>query len=387
MNCLLSTKLKLGRKANVNNGSIDICGVSDNARKITEIIVVVCALSGGGTERAITNLLTQWNKDGIAICIVQLEPADPDNMYPIPDSVEVINIPNKKGLLLNKRIYWAHELAKIMHKKPHAAVVAFMYRAMLAVTMASFSCNNLIVFSERMDPSRITFYSMMSKRLFRFADKCIFQTKEAMSYFPKYIQNKGVVIPNAIAPGLPERYVGQKEKTIIAACRLEPQKNVKMMIKACASVFADYPNYKLIIYGEGSKRSTLEKLIKDLGMENNIFLPGYCNRIHDKMKSCCCYLSSSNYEGISNSMLEAMALGIPSIVTDCPIGGARLVIKNNVNGILVRVGDIDAMRTAIVKVISDSTFAQNLSDMAYQIRKQYPLDKIAKQWITHMECS
>ena len=65
------------------------------------------------------------------------------------------------------------------------------------------------------------------------------------------------------------------------------------------------------------------------------------------------FVSSSDFEGISNSMLEALGMGLPVVVTDCPVGGARMVIKSGENGILVPVGDTQAMYEAMRSVLKD----------------------------------
>ena len=93
------------------------------------------------------------------------------------------------------------------------------------------------------------------------------------------------------------------------------------------------------------------------------------------------YVSSSNYEGISNSMLEALGMGIPTIVTDCPVGGARMVINNGLNGVLVPVGDTNAFYLAMKKIIEDKEFARSISKEAVKISKVYPIEIISKEWI------
>jgi len=86
-------------------------------------------------------------------------------------------------------------------------------------------------------------------------------------------------------------------------------------------------------------------------------------------------------EGISNSMLEAMAMGIPSICTDCPVGGAAMVIENEKNGILIPVGDVIALRDAMLKIIEDKEFAESISEEAVKVREKYSVSSICKMWL------
>ena len=99
------------------------------------------------------------------------------------------------------------------------------------------------------------------------------------------------------------------------------------------------------------------------------------------MVNCTAYVSSSDYEGMSNSMLEALAMGIPSICTDCPIGGARTVIENGVNGILTPVGEQAPLTEAMLKIIEDEAFRNLLGNNAYAIRDKLNINDIADQWI------
>ena len=271
-----------------------------------------------------------------------------------------------------------------MREHSNATVLAFTKGTQYLIAIASFFTKNRIVVSERNDP--YTTPSKKSRRLLRDlafskADKCVFQTADAKGFFSKEIQEKGIVIPNPINPDLPDRYIGDREKKIVAVGRLHPQKNFGLLIRAFSCIHKDYPEYKLVIYGRGNQENELRALISALDLNEYVELPGFSDDIYQDILKSSVYVSSSDYEGMSNSMLEALALGIPSVVTDCPIGGARMIIKNNVNGILVPVGDEKAMYDAIRRILSDKKFADMLSDEAYKIRADLPVEKIAREWL------
>ena len=212
------------------------------------------------------------------------------------------------------------------------------------------------------------------------ADACVFQTNDAKEYFSKRIQDKGTIIFNPINPELPERYTGIRRKAIVAVGRLAKQKNFSLLIDAYAEVAKIYPDYRLFIYGEGPERQQLEKKVQDLGLQDKIIMPGFSRDIYNEMNNCTAYVSSSDYEGMSNSMLEALALGLPTICTDCPIGGAKTVIENGINGILTPVGEVQPLSDAMLKVIEDDNFRNMISNNAYQIRKKLDVCDVARQW-------
>ena len=120
------------------------------------------------------------------------------------------------------------------------------------------------------------------------------------------------------------------------------------------SMLADeFPEYKLVIYGQGVLEDELRAQIKSLNLEDRVLLPGFASNILEKVAPCSMFVSSSDFEGISNSMLEALGMGLPAVVTDCPVGGARMIIKSGENGILVPVGDTQAMYEAMRSILKD----------------------------------
>ena len=119
-----------------------------------------------------------------------------------------------------------------------------------------------------------------------------------------------------------------------------------------------FPEYKLVIYGDGPLKDKLQNKIEAVGGENNIILAGRVNQIIDKIYDASLFVLSSNFEGMPNALLEAMSLGLPCISTDCPVGGPREIIVNNENGVLVKLNNADDMANAIDKILSDREFAE-----------------------------
>lgn len=171
------------------------------------------------------------------------------------------------------------------------------------------------------------------------------------------------------------------EKKVVAAGRFTKQKNFSMLIYSFAEFHKKYPEYELVIYGEGSLREEYIRLINELDVSEYVKLPGYVSDVNECMRSAAMYVSSSNYEGISNSMLEALAMGIPTICTDCPVGGAAMAIQNEKNGILIPVGDEKTLYQQMCRLADDTEYANKLSKNALDIKNEYTIEKIAKRWI------
>ena len=347
------------------------------------VIVFVPHLTDGGAERVLSELITYWHKAGVKIVLAEVEPKMFDNSYPMPDGIEII----KAKTYTNPLMRYAgiiRFMIRTMRRYPDATVIAFSKLVLLKLALAMPFVSNKIVLSERNDP--YTLPTQKYKRIirdwaFKKADACVFQTPGAMGYFPDKVQKKGVIIPNPINPMMPDPYEGPRENTIVAAGRLAPQKNFPMLIDAFALVHAKLPEYRLIIYGRGELEQSLRQKARDLGLEGCVDFPGFSDNLYEDIKKSALYASSSDFEGISNSMLEALALGLPSVVTDCPAGGARMVIRDHENGILVPVGDASAMGKAMIEVLSDPTLSQKLHREAQRVRDEYPIEKVAKRWM------
>ena len=263
-------------------------------------------------------------------------------------------------------------------------IIAFLYGAIRDTAFSMLGSNKRLIISDRSDPAREPagrFRRIIRTLSYCFTDAIVFQTTDAKNYFPSFIQKKGCIIPNPVSNSLPAANIDDAEKIVIAAGRFDPQKNFPLLIRSFARLNRDYPDYKLHIYGKGYLENELKKLVLDLGLSESVEFPGFVSDIASRMSKASLYVSSSDYEGISNSMLEAMAIGIPTICTDCPVGGAREMIKNGENGLLVSVRDEEELYLAMKKVLSDKDIARKLSENSKKIKEQLSEKVIFERWL------
>ena len=352
-----------------------------------KIIVVTTHMTNGGAQRVLTSLVNEWERTNNEVLLIQTRAGAFSDSYVIDRKTKIINL-KVRGNELVDCIRNVPALVKILKNNKDATVIAFLNSCIMLVGLASLFIPNRIVFSERNDPEQ--YPTKRIKRLIRDimftrADVCVFQTEEAKQHFFKTVQRKGVVIPNPISNKLPERYLGEREKVIVAVGRLSKQKNFPLLINAFSVVYKSYPDYKLYIYGndegEGEK---LKRLIKELKLDSSVHLMGFCSDIYNEIQKATMYVSSSDYEGISNSMMEALGLGIPTVCTDCPVGGARQVINNGINGILVPVRNQKALSDAMLTIIENEDFAEKIAKEGYNIREKFPIERVAEKWLDLM---
>lgn len=351
-----------------------------------KIIFVVSAINGGGAERVITTLANRYAEQGDNVTVLMV--AGETVLYELDRRIEIVSVgrPSEGNPFIQiKRLFSMRKYFKA-HRDSH--IVAFSTRINMFSILASLGLNVSLTVSERNDPRRFRPIWLRDKIYelgMRGNTHFVFQTEEAMKCFSEKIQRKSVVIPNPLREDLPEPFMGVHEKKIVAVGRLEPQKNHKLLIEAFSRFHRKFPEYTLHIFGSGSLEEELKTYTGTLKLQEAIFFEGFCDTVLERIRRCAMYILSSDYEGISNSLMEAMALGLPSISTDCPIGGSALCIQNEVNGILVPVGDVEALAEAMEKVAGDVQLSDNMRREAVKIREIFGEKKIAARWREFIE--
>lgn len=347
-----------------------------------KILFVNTSLTSGGSERVMTLLANEFADRGYEVVMALVRDLKPDT-YQLDSRIECIRFDYKTKKKYLAAVRKVRMLRSLMMRGQFDAVVSFMYDINVATLLSAWRLKIPVIVSERNNPGArkvSAFYHWAEYRLYRTARYMVFQTEQVKRMFPDTIQKKGVVIPNPINDALPLPYEGVRKKQIVAAGRLRRQKNFSMLIKAFAAFHRDYPEYVLTIYGIGPLKEQLESEAAGEGVKDFVQFPGYISGIAEVMRGAAMYVSSSDYEGISNSMLEALAMGVPCICTDCPVGGAAMVMQSGINGILVPVGDELGMCEAMKKIAGDEQYAENLSRNAVKVRDDYSIEKIADQW-------
>lgn len=227
-------------------------------------------------------------------------------------------------------------------------------------------------------------------KLLRNADGAILQTKDELAFFEGKLKNS-FVINNPVKANLPEPFKGERRKIVVNFCRIAEQKNLPLMISAFLKFHENHPDYILEIYGntvekaeENLKQDYLE-MISSLGAENFIkILPPRAD-IHSVVRDCAMFVSSSDFEGLSNSMIEAMAVGLPCVCTDCLGGGAREMITDGENGLLVPMNNVDALAQAMCRMADDKKLSERCSENAAKVRKTHNVETIAAKWLDAIE--
>lgn len=355
--------------------------------KKRKIMFLIAHLGNGGAERVSTELANEFSCRGYDISAIVFDSSLSE--YKLNEKIHVEFLSSGEGIrALIKR---SRELqAKVKAINPEYIIeLGFAERYMMLTRIHK---KYKVITSCRNDPASYCTEGILNKLWKKQRDryqkqvyKMVFQTEDAKQYFDIDIQKKSKVIANPIKENLPDRYTGKREHRIVAFSRLNKQKNIPLLLRAFADFSKLHDDYILDIYGRGEEMENLIYETKQLGLSNKVKFRGFCSNIHEKIRNARMYVSSSDYEGISNSMLEALAIGLPCICTDCPVGGAKMVIKNNINGILIPVGDQKALEQKMILLAENDELIEELSQNAVKIRTKLSISNIADEWISFIE--
>ncbi len=363
---------------------------------MTKIAFHLNCLVHGGAERVVANLANRFAREGDEI-IVATEWTD-ENEYELDPAVRRVHVglrpEDEKKSRLSKIVLRRRYLREFLLKEKPDVLVAFAIKANYRALSACPGTGVPVVISVRIDPQ--AFYTGPVNRiatacLFGRAAGCVFQTEDARKFFAPLLQDNSVIIYNPITPKYieaPSVKQEEREKFIVNVGRLVDFKNQAMLVRAFAGVLEKYPDYTLRIYGPDSGDGTkqiLEKEIRDHHLEEKVFLMGDCNTLEKEIAKAAVFAFSSDYEGMPNALLEAMALGLPVISTDCRPGAPRMMIRDGENGLLIPVGDEKAMTAAILRLLDDPKEAQRMGDEARKIREIANVDTVCRQWKEYLE--
>ena len=356
-------------------------------------------LGSGGAERTVAYLANYAVNNGYDIDVVLY--SDEPVFYELDKRVNVVRLGNHGALATKKRNFFqklfrymknykyvSSAFKKYVDENNPDVVVSMLFHSIIYTLKG---CKNRvpIIASERSNPKWVKSTLLKKIRNYTFgkASGVIFQTERASEYFSKKINNKKVVIPNAVGNPVVEKVIYDEKKTtnkIGAVGSLREQKDYPTMIDAFSVFHKKHNDFTLEIYGEGIDRKKLEKQIADLGLSGSIILKGNDPEALKRIIDAKCYVMTSICEGMPNSLMEAMAVGMPCVSTDCECGPAELM-ENEKSGLLVPIQDVQAVADAMCKMVEDRKFALACGKEARRLKETNSVEIISKRYFEYFE--
>lgn len=398
------------------------------------IVFVIGYYKNGGVAMRATNLANELGKRGYRVTILVTKDIGNDVYFKTSDNVEIVSLDEfieshvqneailrelsacEKKLRYYKRLRYFTKGIEVVDKKlamyvrklrigeklrqyvvlnKEAVYIPFGLSYFEATVYAVEGFPAKVIYAERNAPQmelpKEKEKADLLLNLLNRADGAVFQTEEEKCFYEEYISVNTAVIRNPIKENLPTPHNGERKKIITNFCRIAEQKNLKLLIDAFVRVQQDYPEYQLHIYGnavtevEEQLRDALIQYVGSIGQTESIRILPPAADVHSKIRDYAMFVSSSDFEGLSNSMIEAMAIGMPCICTDCLGGGTREMIQHGVNGLLTPMKDVNALHDAMIYFIEHPEVAQACGENAASINKEMSVDKIVDKWVNVIE--
>lgn len=284
---------------------------------------------------------------------------------------------------LKRQFFMVSAIRKAIEVFHPKYVCGFVGHVNVMVRMATIPMKDVVMMSaERGDPfTQPLIWKWITKLAYYSSDYCFFQLEKQRDFFGNKTASKSFIIPNPFVTNTPvEPYSGIRKKTIVSAGRFGFEKCYNDLIDAFYIVHQKYPDYRLVLYGEGPMLPEYEKQVSKLGLNEFVSFPGYVKSVAKEIQQDGVFVLSSLFEGIPNSLIEAMSIGIPCVATDCTPGGPAFLFNNQERGVLVNVHDSQAMADAICRYIEDPDFAQTMGAKAVEVLRDLDENIVRKQW-------
>ena len=340
----------------------------------------------GGANRVIANLVNYFAGRGFNVFLVNDSFGNKENEYAVNDKVQRIALVSenkkKQGFLLGT-ISRILRLRAVIKKEKPVTVVSFMGPPNYRMLLACLGIKTRKIVSVRNDPYREYgkgFKKLFANLLFRFANGVVFQTEEASLFFSRTIRKKSCIIFNPVNELFYTQNLHEEKNEIVFIGRLQNQKNPRMLLDSFNLIKDKYPMHRLLFYGEGELLSSLKEKVNEYGIENRVLFLGLTNNVPECLSSACCFVLCSDFEGMPNSLMEAMAVGVPVISTDCPCGGPRTLIQSEEQGLLVGIRDTRMLSEALDRILASKQLREMMRTASRERAKEFQPETVFQQW-------
>ncbi|CDM25723.1 Glycosyl transferase, group 1 family protein [Castellaniella defragrans 65Phen] len=358
-----------------------------------DLMIVIHSLRGGGAERVAVDLAAAWRARGCRVMIVT-QTDDRQDAYPLPDGVRrhALGLAGESagplGALWGNLLRVA-ALRRLVRRHRPAVVLGMMTRGSVLAVLAARGRSRVIATEHAHPPSLPlpAFWERLRRWTYPRADAVIALTRGTAQWLDAHLPGvRAQVIPNAVrwplADGEPvlEPPPAPGRRRLLAVGRLHPVKGFDGLLRAFAQLAGPFPDWDLTILGEGEQRGELEALRDGLGLAGRVSLPGRVGNMAAWYGASDLYVLSSQAEGLSNTLIEAMACGLPCVATDCDTG-PREIIREGLDGLLVRpIDDPDALAAGLATLMADAGLRARLAGRAVDARDRFGTARIMALW-------
>lgn len=353
------------------------------------ILCIIPTLGHGGAQRVLVELAEHLSATTSYQVSFLIFKGGEDRFYKPNDQIPVHCIDTVQG----NSISWlalSQTPMRVRKKIKYIApdvIISFQDVANFPTLLATLGLNCRVIVSERLDPSHHSAAKtrqLVRSLLYPLADRIVVQTKHIANQMPKITAKQVSIIPNpapTITTSANPHIPTKNGFRAIAAGRLEDQKNFSFLIDAIAHARLHLAGWHIEIFGEGSQRKILQDKIESLSLQKHITLRNATEDLGAEMRRSHLYLLTSKYEGFPNTLLEAVAYGLPSIAIRS-VSGVEEMVRNNINGITLAANQStpEHFGDKLAKLANDAELRESMGKNCKHIVETYQRARLYDRW-------
>lgn len=358
------------------------------------VTIVVSSLSKGGAERVAALLANGLYRRAHDVTVVTKPRGEPDD-YPLDRGVERAQLaPEKAAHMYSFHRFGAAKQRSANLRKTIVAscpdlVIAFTTKMAVRTLIALKHEKVPVIVSERNNPqlSRLSpLWRLARRTTYPHAKRLISLSHGVDDAFKWLPPAKRSVIHNPVSNAVvlrggevPALILDVNKYWLLGCGRLVHQKGFDLLLESFANIAVEFPDWNLVILGEGEDRVKLESLVSKLGLGSRVLMPGRLENPFPVMKQSSLFVLSSRYEGFGNVLLEAMVLGIPVVAFDCKYGPSEIITSDS-EGVLVADKDVEGLTQAVTELARQPERRNELAKVARTRAEAFSFEAIIAQW-------
>jgi glycosyltransferase involved in cell wall biosynthesis len=360
-----------------------------------KILFLVHSLALGGAERVTANLANYWAEKGWQVMVATLATVENDfyRLLPAIDRIPLGVARDSEGMISavanNVRSIW--KIRGLLKNRQPDVAIGMMTTASVLLAFAGWGLPIIRVGSERTHPPMLslgTGWECLRAFSYGKIDAVVALTESSSNWLCRHTDVKRVaVIGNPVIWPLPKnapvqswkKMISPNRHILLAVGRLTEEKGFLMLVDAFTRIAQIFTEWDLVIVGDGNARAELDARVQQLGLSERVILPGRVGNVGDWYSAANIFVLSSRYEGFPNTLIEAMAYGLPAVSFDCPTGPSD-IIRNEVDGLLVPHMDVNALAQALARLMRDEGLRTRMALRAMEARERFAVERIAGQW-------
>ena len=361
------------------------------------ITMIISSLRAGGAERVAVTIANEFAKQ-MTVTILCLSAREP-SFYKLSESVEVqylgLLAPQQSILrAITANITRVKKLRQALRRLSPDMLVSFMLETNVLMTLSRFGLSVPLISCEHTDPRFVQHnlpWRLLRWGLYRFNDRVVVLNDYMQQWFDRISKGRVRVIPNPVQLTL-ENQTQLIEKVpvaslldqpfVLAMGRLIPTKNMNQLINIYAGLVAEFPNWRLVIAGDGPQRTALQNQIDELGLTESVYLIGNTNCPHLWMAKAEVFASTSTLEAFPMAICEAMMSGLAVVATEYNESARHLITAEA--GVLVSSGEECSKRFAyaLAGLMRDAAQRERMGREASDTMEQFSVENVCRLWLS-----